>query len=603
MADAVVIPLKGDDSNLQAALGRSETNVNSFGAGVKKVLAALGVAVLIKGVIRLGKAAFSWGRKMLDLYKEQEKAEARITAVVKATGGAAGFTAQQMKDMASAMQNVTTIGDEVILGAQSILATFKNIRGDVFKDALMSAADLADILQTDIKGAALQVGKALNDPVKGMGALSRAGIQFTDSQKEMVKQMVESGDIVGAQTLMLDELKGQFEGTAKAAAETFGGRMESMKNRIGDVGEKIGEAIIPVLELIQPAVEKAVVAIENLMPTVRAFATVVATAFRAAFSALQPVFTWLVDTAILAFTAIQTAIENWRDLAKIAFKTFQLNVVRVFEGIKHLFTKQAPAWIKWLVDNWARMFKDMAEAIKQIVTNMSMNLLKFFMKVQQWMRGDFSGGFQWTGLLEGFESTLDELPKIAARKKGKLERRLEAETNDMVVDMAFRFTENLTKNRMWLKNLFTKPEALKMEDIIGDPLPIEVDVKAKDGDEADKDRVGQLEGLEALNRRITQAAAGMDDADKVAKAVKEAADRQVKAQEDAAKAIVKAQNEADRAQANFREIFKEPPKDVQAEADRKAEQKLFGEMLKQGEKEIGEIKNLGHSLINLGGLL
>jgi hypothetical protein len=74
-------------------------------------------------------------------------------------------------------------------------------------------------LGTDLKGSAVQLGKALNDPIAGVGALSRVGVTFTETQKDMIKTMVEAGNVAGAQTLILDELGKEFGGSAKALAD------------------------------------------------------------------------------------------------------------------------------------------------------------------------------------------------------------------------------------------------------------------------------------------------------------------------------------------------------------------------------------------------
>lgn len=82
------------------------------------------------------------------------------------------------------MQSVTTYGDETVIEAQALLLTFTKIGKETFPQALESTLNVATAMGTDLKSAALQVGKALNDPVLGMTALSRSGIQFTEDQKK-----------------------------------------------------------------------------------------------------------------------------------------------------------------------------------------------------------------------------------------------------------------------------------------------------------------------------------------------------------------------------------------------------------------------------------
>ena len=142
----------------------------------------------------------------------QAKAEARLEAVIRATGQAAGFTAEELKKQASALQEITAVGDETILKAQAILLTFKQIKGDVFQDAIMAALDMSAVMGTDLTGSIVQVGKALNDPILGLTALSRVGVSFSDQQKVQIRLLQEAGDVMGAQRVILAELKGEFGG-------------------------------------------------------------------------------------------------------------------------------------------------------------------------------------------------------------------------------------------------------------------------------------------------------------------------------------------------------------------------------------------------------
>jgi hypothetical protein len=96
------------------------------------------------------------------------------------------------------------------------------------------------------------LGKALNDPVANLSALSRSGIQFSDEQKEVIKSMAETGRLAEAQTLILDELNKQYGGSAEAAAKADGG-FTQLANAFGDLQEEIGRTLVPILT---PLVQK-----------------------------------------------------------------------------------------------------------------------------------------------------------------------------------------------------------------------------------------------------------------------------------------------------------------------------------------------------------
>lgn len=179
---------------------------------------------------------------------EQIRVETQLDTVLKSTGGAAGLTATQLKEYASSLQDVTTFGDEAIIGAENILLTFKNIRGQNFLDATKSVLDLATALKIDLKSASIQVGKALNDPATGLTALSRAGITFSDQQKQLIKDLQASGQAAEAQRIILKELEEQFGGSAEAAAKAGLGGFKQLQNTIGDIKEDIGFAFIPIAQ-------------------------------------------------------------------------------------------------------------------------------------------------------------------------------------------------------------------------------------------------------------------------------------------------------------------------------------------------------------------
>lgn len=175
---------------------------------------------------------------------------AQTEAVVKSTGQAAGLTAAQMAEMAGAMSasaGQSLFSDDAILGAQNVLATFTNIKGQNFGLATQSILDMSQALGMDLDSAAMQVGKALNDPVKGLAALSRSGVQFTADQEAMIKSMVEAGNVAGAQEIMMAELNTQFGGSAAAAVDTYAGQQIVLKEKFADVQQTLGTALMPIL--------------------------------------------------------------------------------------------------------------------------------------------------------------------------------------------------------------------------------------------------------------------------------------------------------------------------------------------------------------------
>ena len=226
--------------------------------GLNGAISKMGKAVGIASAAYFGaRGLISGFSTVIRLAGEQEKAEAKLNAVIKSTGGAAGLTANELTKMASSLQAVTTFGDETIISAQSLLLTFTKIGEEVFPQATETILNMAVAMETDLKSATVQLGKALNDPITGISALSRVGVQLTDTQKGQIKSFTELGDIASAQKVILGELETQFGGLARATADTMAGSMEQASMAVGDLGESLGT-------LLSPAVISASGAIKDI---------------------------------------------------------------------------------------------------------------------------------------------------------------------------------------------------------------------------------------------------------------------------------------------------------------------------------------------------
>ncbi|HRW61478.1 MAG TPA: phage tail tape measure C-terminal domain-containing protein [Defluviicoccus sp.] len=201
------------------------------------------------GLVRLGPAGIAAAGAIagvgLALTRSfQEAAEAdrsyrRLEAVLKATGHASGLTAGEIGVFAEAMEASTLVTAEAVQDAASVLATFRSVSGDTFTRALSLAQDLATVFGQDLSATATQLGKALEDPTQGLTALRRVGISFTESERELITSLAETGRTAEAQRLILDALEKQVGGAGAAEA----GGLTGATNRLGDAWGNLLEAI------------------------------------------------------------------------------------------------------------------------------------------------------------------------------------------------------------------------------------------------------------------------------------------------------------------------------------------------------------------------
>jgi hypothetical protein len=197
----------------------------------------------------------------------QESADAigQVDAALASMGPTAGRTSAQLQETAKGLMDISLYDDDDILrNVTANLLTFGNVAGAEFDRAQLAAVNLSARLKTDLQSATIMVGKALNDPVKGLAALSRAGIQFSADQKQMIMSMVAAGDTAGAQKIMLGELERQFGGAAEAArkANPSADAIKAWNN----LQEVIGAKLIPVLTPLIVKLTDVLRAFDNLSP-------------------------------------------------------------------------------------------------------------------------------------------------------------------------------------------------------------------------------------------------------------------------------------------------------------------------------------------------
>jgi hypothetical protein len=229
------------------ALGKSATEATGDLKKMDGMLGGLG-STLAGLAASIGAAAIF--QRIAAETAEAEFATAQLNAALKSTRGVSGQTVQALAEHASALQLLSVYDDDVIAGAQAMLLTFTRISGDTFPKATEAVLNVAQAMGTDLKSAAIQVGKALNDPILGVSALARSGIQFTEAQREMIKQMVETNRLAEAQRIILAELETQFGGSAKAARDTFGGALQALQNDIGNALTLTGQSASLATQLV-----------------------------------------------------------------------------------------------------------------------------------------------------------------------------------------------------------------------------------------------------------------------------------------------------------------------------------------------------------------
>ena len=229
----------------QNSLSGLQKRASSVARGIGRVVGALGLTLGFQAMVRGFKDA-------TQAAEDARVANDRIDAIAKSMdefGTQTAKVTKRIKDYADSQEFSLGVDADVIKATQAKLLTFRNLTktagdlGGSFDRATKAAIDMAAAGFGSAESNATQLGKALNDPIKGITALNRAGIQFTEDQKALIQSLVDSGKVLEAQDLILAEIESQVGGTAAATATAS----ERMTLAFGAIQEEVGKVLLPML--------------------------------------------------------------------------------------------------------------------------------------------------------------------------------------------------------------------------------------------------------------------------------------------------------------------------------------------------------------------
>jgi len=377
----LVVKVLGDASSYKRSLGdvdKASSRLTRTSGGVARGIGRVAKA----GAIAAGAAGvgglFVTLRAGIADWKENTKVAAQTEARIKSTGGIANVTAGAVKRLGAEVQAYSGISDEAVREGANLLLTFKQVRNEagkgnkVFDRATKAAVDLSVAGFGSIDSSSKMLGKALNDPVRGITALRRAGVTFTDGQQKTIKSLVESGRMLEAQKLILREVESQVGGSAKAYGDTLPGQISKLRETFGDLaGELVGKVV--------PGLNGAVGAAAGFLSKISQ-----AKGFKAR---LNVVWDGVQSAARDLFNVVVRAVRgiDWKEVGE----TVQLGIARAFElagriNYPQIFGRVAQAAFNGLtraIDSvdWARVGRAIGDRIV-----LSLNRIADFVNQTDW---------------------------------------------------------------------------------------------------------------------------------------------------------------------------------------------------------------------------
>lgn len=322
LRDQFTAPVKKLQANLQTLdrqTAQLQRGLGKIGQGLKTGLAntakIAGVGIGFLGLqIKAG----------IDQLIRFDSIAAQTEAVLKSTKNAAGLTADEIVDMTASLEKLTGIEKETTQEAANLLLTFTNIKEDVFPDTLAIIQDISTAMGSDMNQEAIRLGKALNDPIRGMSALSEVGVTFNDTQRQTIERAQKAGNTLKAQRIILRELKKEFGGSAEAADKTFGGSLRRLRNNVADLQVNLAAPLVqPLARLTRRLTEFA--ASEEVQQGIRDLGEGIAGLFsdenlESGVAAIKSGFGFIRD---LPWDTIKSGLQTTADIAGRAVSLFR----------------------------------------------------------------------------------------------------------------------------------------------------------------------------------------------------------------------------------------------------------------------------------------
>jgi hypothetical protein len=302
------------------AVGGAMDNLRTTGGGLQNFFSSVFAVFLGGGLLdtiqNVFTSVFGYMKAAVTSYGEAARADAQLRASLKSTGDIAGKTFEDLNQSAQDLASVTLFDDDQIKGAEALLLTFTNIRGEIYDRSLPAILDVSQALGQDLKSSSIQVGKALNDPIAGITALSRVGVSFSESQKATITTLVETNRVAEAQTLILKELETEFGGSARAAAEAGLGPFQLIQKRFGEIQESVGGLVERGLRPLSPILGNIATFFEKLTDVILTGKSAQGE-FSGAVNTTSAILRGIGQVIYIVYKAVETVVGIWIEWQKI----------------------------------------------------------------------------------------------------------------------------------------------------------------------------------------------------------------------------------------------------------------------------------------------
>ena len=303
----LVVRAVADFSSITTQSKKASASMKSMGTAAATAGSLMKKAFSVAAIVAAVRAVVNASKEAVKAYQEEAVVEAKLAQTMKNTMHASAEEVKAIKDLCSAQQALGVIGDDVTMAGVQQLANFTKQSASLKKlipvmNDMIAAQYGFEASQESAAGVAKMLGKAMNGQTT---SLAKLGFQFTDAQKKIMQYGTEEQR---AATLA-DVVSAHVGGMNAALANTPVGRMQQLRNTMGDIKEAFGQAVSTIGTVFLPLLNR----VAAMLATIAAWANRVA-------QAIANIFGKKIKTSTAAVAAgaggAASSFEDMEDAAK-----------------------------------------------------------------------------------------------------------------------------------------------------------------------------------------------------------------------------------------------------------------------------------------------
>jgi hypothetical protein len=198
-------------------------------------LTVAGAATLVTGLF------VKVSKQLVEVTIEKEKTERQLEAAIKRSAAASDISSEFAIQLADSLSRLTGVDDDAIVGAEAVALRYNRISAKIFPDVTKAALDLAAATGKDLPSAMEFAAKMVNNPLRALTLLNREGYAVGASQSDLIKHLLASNDILGAQGVILKILQDRYGDTAEEMRNTMGGAITALSTSWENLLEELGK--------------------------------------------------------------------------------------------------------------------------------------------------------------------------------------------------------------------------------------------------------------------------------------------------------------------------------------------------------------------------